>query len=75
MRQQLLDCLRIEDSFHELSIVDFRFPIVRQATSIGNRQLAIGNVGYGAGLAEAVAGFLLLNSVIKARVMSILSAM
>jgi hypothetical protein len=46
--------------------------ISRDANKIGNWQLAIG-VDYGCGT-DAVAGFLLLKSLMNARVMSMLSA-
>ena len=49
-----------------------RLPISESDHSLLNRQLAIG-IGYGCGT-DAVAGFLLLNSLMNARVMSMLSA-
>ena len=61
MRQEFLDSLRIEDCFHK-------------SLPIANCELPIGKPRYWGGVAAAVTGFLLLKSVMNARVMSVLSA-
>ncbi len=70
MRQQLLDCQRIEDCFHGSNKNAAGEPSGRIA-AVG---MQLHRRDHGPGAADAVAGFLLLNSVMKARVMSMLSA-